>query len=942
MSTHFAFVTLVTSDSYLPGALAVLGALKDVHQTQPHEVKYDTVCMVTPETLDITTIKLLRKTYDIVIGVEVIGQSDPAGLYLLGRPDLDTVLTKLHVFRLTQYFKVIFLDADVLPLRPLSHLFHLDHEFSAVPDVGWPDIFNSGVMVLTPGEDKFKELQELLKTNGSWDGGDQGILNEWRGDNWNRLSFTYNTTPTAAYTYAPAYERFGSQISVVHFIGPNKPWHSIPYRAPGSSTQVPSEKMEQQSPESELATQPQQAYDYGSLVDRWYGVYDKHFRSKPISSDLEVPVSKYVSAWEDETNTRAGVESAGTSSGGPLGLDVLRRLALQGMGVMGFRSSDRSKGEGEYKSMPLEGRLDLMRPRLPKQKKPEENDPHQSATEPADSIISEAVAEPTTPVRQIVSLSLDSPVRWATLPTPNIDEVPPAPQARLLSLPPTPLHFVSPPSKPVVRGNQPKSPLSLQERRMERSRPTSPPLLSWNAAVEAPPKTIATPSALPRDTYFPNAWDDSPTRNKDPASSSRSSSSTSSETDATSTEVSPVQADPSPQTLFSPPPVPEIPQMLLQLGHYRNVTGPSSGGGTAPPTPDRTKVKRVFPWEERPRVAPARVFPEGEPRPQGLMFLQSPPRSAALPSTPERKLSREFGAHQPMPSPLAGFPSLTSANMWDAVPGIHKFASKLARPPGPTPLATAFENPKKPWEEKSEASSHDGDVEDEMDSDEDEGKQTVTEVRSRSSSIATAGKKYQSFGVQTDVKEMCSQSVQVVAEEDVGAKRSLRARKPSGSTKKQWHPSSSLRVLPPAMDVAAGAEPSSLLSPAISQVSTPRFSVTAVAEDTDGMIPSAVMGSPGTPPPQTPGQPGETTPRAGRSTTSSPLSSPSRLFSSESPTSSSLGPASPYEGRSPGTPSRASRVWDPARGVDLFKRGSEEVLARFLKISSREEPTRRI
>lgn len=904
MSIHFAFVTLVTSDSYLPGALAISGALKDV-QTEPREVEYDTVCMVTPETLDITTIKLLRRTYDIVIGVEVIGQSDPTGLNLLGRPDLDTVLTKLHVFRLAQYSKVIFLDADVLPLRPLSHLFHLDHEFSAAPDVGWPDIFNSGVMVLSPSEDKFTELQELLKTNGSWDGGDQGVLNEWRGGNWNRLSFTYNTTPTAAYTYAPAYERFGSQISVVHFIGPNKPWHSIPYRAPGSSTQVPSSQMEQQSTVSEPVKQPQQAYDYGSLVDRWYSVYDKHFRSKPISPDLGVPVSKYVSAWDNEGNSLAVVETAGAPSGGPLGLNVLRRLALQGMGIMGFRSGDRLKGEGEYKNMPLEGRLDLMRPRPAK---PEDHDLHQTAPEPPDPNLSEAVAEPTTPVQQIGSLSLGSPVRWTTLPTPNVDEVPPAPQSRLLSLPPTPLHFVTSSSKSAVRLNQPKSPLSLQERRIERSHPTSPPLLSWDATIEAPPKTLTTPSAIPRDTYFPNIWDESPCRNKDAGPSSRSSSSMSSETDATSTEVSPVQGDPSPQTLFSPPPIPEIPQMLLQLGHYRNVTGPATEGGAAPPTPDLTKVKRVFPWEERPRVTPTRVFPEGEPRPQGSMFFQSPSR-LSFPSTPERKLSREFGAHQPMPSPLAGFPSLTSGNMWDGVPGIHKFASKLARPPGHTPLATAFENPKKPWEEKSEASSHDGD--DEMDSDEDEGKRTVTE---------------------TDTKEMCTQSVQVSSEEDVAVKRSLKARTHSGSMKKHWHPSSSLRVLPPVMNVAAGAETSGLVSPAVSQVSTPRSSVSPVMMSSrETLLPS-----------QIPGQSGGTTPRAARSMTPSPLSSPSQLFSSQSPTSSSLSPASPAEGKSPGTPSRASRVWDPARGVELFKRGSEDVLARFLKLSSREEPTRRI
>ena len=55
-------------------------------------------------------------------------------------------------------------------------------------------------MVLSPGEDKFNEVRHLLETKGSWDGGDQGILNEWRGEDWNRLSFTYNTTPSAAYT----------------------------------------------------------------------------------------------------------------------------------------------------------------------------------------------------------------------------------------------------------------------------------------------------------------------------------------------------------------------------------------------------------------------------------------------------------------------------------------------------------------------------------------------------------------------------------------------------------------------------------------------------------------------------------------------------------------------------------------------------------------------
>jgi hypothetical protein len=38
-----------------------------------------------------------------------------------------------------------------------------------------------------------------------------------------------------------------------------------------------------------------------------------------------------------------------------------------------------------------------------------------------------------------------------------------------------------------------------------------------------------------------------------------------------------------------------------------------------------------------------------------------------------------------------------------------------------------------------------------------------------------------------------------------------------------------------------------------------------------------------------------------------------------------------------GSPTKGGRVWDPARRVELFKRGSEEVLAKFLKGGSGED-----
>jgi hypothetical protein len=86
MATRYAFVTLITSDSYLPGALTLAAALRDIHPTPAAEpeVDFQTACLVTPETVDVSSIKLLRGAFDIVIGVEIIEDEDRKGLELLG------------------------------------------------------------------------------------------------------------------------------------------------------------------------------------------------------------------------------------------------------------------------------------------------------------------------------------------------------------------------------------------------------------------------------------------------------------------------------------------------------------------------------------------------------------------------------------------------------------------------------------------------------------------------------------------------------------------------------------------------------------------------------------------------------------------------------------------------------------------------------------------
>ncbi|KAL4241793.1 hypothetical protein ABKN59_000729 [Abortiporus biennis] len=1304
MATPYAFVTLVSSDSYLPGALTQAAALREVHPSPPvdPEVAFQTVCLVTPETVDVSSIKALRNAFDLVVGVEIIEQLDNRGLQLLGRPDLHSVLTKLHIFRLTQYSKIIFLDADVLPIRPLSHLFKLPHEFSAAPDVGWPDIFNSGVLVLSPGDDKFNELNELFKTKGTWDGGDQGLLNEWRGSNWNRLSFTYNTTPTAAYTYAPAYERFGSQISAIHFIGPNKPWKSIPFRDPGLKY-------------AETPHGVQQAYDYSSLLDRWFEVYDRHYRTiEPVPrSSNDFGVQRYTSAWE---HTGLGAEypatSAPPSGGGPLGLQELKKIAIEGSSsVSGIGTSQ----VGQYKSMPLEGRIDLMRPRKaePVEEQPspstQTGDQHdgsggqltaapetyqsagpseyhpqpvrdeqyfkpleqsfqeqpfqspvvseyashheiaQSATQhEATSAANEPpvetyeermrrdpplwVPQSTAPVQRQYSPppnavtspweitasppqqpypgpptqvhhrspsqpSSQSPQRspqqssayhhsthilyhpppppqtqsthhhaqhvaaspefrhgherettfrpqhgeaerymqphsvpqgqvqsvprvhfrqgsppserHAALPqehrsprlrqlsggttpaspqyrypglqhqhqshgaqqqheqshrhvdvrhspqiqttssprSPQVQRSPWSPQVQSAPLqrptpsqhnvqrspqsyhhsPQSPQIQQSPYHQPHSSVHQPRQPVRQPQPHYHQPQPQhhhqtqpqhqspghpvqqplrspSPPKVAWNPAVEPPPKATPSDSSFPVDTYFPNVWDQIPSKEHDATY----------QTFPLPPSTPTISQD---EAFFHPPPAAVIPEQLLREGQYASVIGQvsvdESHAQSSPtvPTPDRNKVKSVFPWEEKPRHVPKRVFPSSDSPPPVANFIEEEKPIAPPAPEPSRRPQLQIQT----PSPPVGFPpNLAYVNAWDVDPTIQRYASKLARPnPFFNPLPPP--PPRNGWrkleqerertrQEKEDASSMDGDDEDEGSDDDD--RYSARGGRSRSSSTTTPGQKrtkkeYRSRAVQTDNTGMVEASVQaaILREEVVHRVRtdsatSTRSSVATYGTRRDWPSTSSVSssLLPSAMIRDTVYEEDRMTgTPMVTNKSSLPFPSTSPT----GIRSPHMLGSPrtysppiGVTPPKVPSPPKVASPRTAPARPSVGIRRTSGSLGSPKVTGSPQAIASPRPGQSPRTslstgrpespvvsraqqtspplmrsistetgttlspatsmdslatpentpivPQRkpAGRAWDPARGVDVFKRGSEEVLARFLRMGS--------
>ncbi|KAK6034124.1 glycosyltransferase, family 8 [Cooperia oncophora] len=217
-----AWVTLATHDGYAQGALVLAHSLKAVATTKKLH------CMLTNSVSPSLRAELAAQ-FDEVSYVDVLDSNDQENLALIERPDLGCTFTKLHCWRLTQYTKAVFLDADTMVLQNADELFERP-EFSAAADIGWPDCFNSGVFVYVPSMETYRRLLAFAISHGSFDGGDQGLLNEffagWR--DWpaiHRLPFIYNMTAGSFYSYAAAFKRFGASTKIVHFIGADKPWH---------------------------------------------------------------------------------------------------------------------------------------------------------------------------------------------------------------------------------------------------------------------------------------------------------------------------------------------------------------------------------------------------------------------------------------------------------------------------------------------------------------------------------------------------------------------------------------------------------------------------------------------------------------------------------------------------------------------------------------------
>lgn len=135
--------------------------------------------------------------------------------------------SKFRLWQLTDYDKIIFIDADLLILRNIDFLFEMP-EISAIGNNA--TLFNSGVMVVEPSNCTFQLLMGHINEIVSYNGGDQGYLNEiftW----WHRIPKHLNFLKHFWEGDEPEKKQmktrlFGADppvLYVIHYLG-NKPW----------------------------------------------------------------------------------------------------------------------------------------------------------------------------------------------------------------------------------------------------------------------------------------------------------------------------------------------------------------------------------------------------------------------------------------------------------------------------------------------------------------------------------------------------------------------------------------------------------------------------------------------------------------------------------------------------------------------------------------------
>ena len=233
------YSTIITTDDYLLGALTLH---KSLMLTKP---RYELLVVLTKNisaaskrTLDRTAIKTMTLDCDFAMAEEAKATNARSGL-----SHWNNTLSKLMIFELTQYEKIVFLDSDMMVLQNLDHLFELPHMSGLTADklteghAHWEEL-NAGLVVIEPQSGLAASIMSHISTleDEKECFGMERLVHahypDWPQRSELHLDQRYNVFFSSVENYV---KRHGynvnwkspddKTIAVVHFIGLKKPWN---------------------------------------------------------------------------------------------------------------------------------------------------------------------------------------------------------------------------------------------------------------------------------------------------------------------------------------------------------------------------------------------------------------------------------------------------------------------------------------------------------------------------------------------------------------------------------------------------------------------------------------------------------------------------------------------------------------------------------------------
>lgn len=228
---NYSFVTFLGTDSFLPGVLALNNSLKKYNKAYGLLVlTTDLVSAVSIATLNKASIK--HKHVERIANPNHLGDDER---------NFRHMYTKLRIFELEEFDKVVYIDADMLVCCNIEELFDCPHMSAVVAGPlnpaysHWKEL-NAGFLIVIPDKSLAEKMYALVAVTPSDDGSDQGFLhsyyNTWANDKHLHLDHKYNVPVYEIDLYSKLnYFRFSykngslnTNIAIIHYWGYDKPW----------------------------------------------------------------------------------------------------------------------------------------------------------------------------------------------------------------------------------------------------------------------------------------------------------------------------------------------------------------------------------------------------------------------------------------------------------------------------------------------------------------------------------------------------------------------------------------------------------------------------------------------------------------------------------------------------------------------------------------------